>query len=67
MGACISCERVFAFNPISVPSWTPEVGGRREPICRDCMDRINETRVKLGLPPVAILPDAYEPLPEGEL
>ena len=66
MGACISCHRVFGFNPNSVPS-SSALTGRREPLCRECMDRINATRVKLGLEPVAILPDAYAPLPEGEL
>jgi hypothetical protein len=66
MGACITCGRLFSFNPNAVPS-TTALTGEREPLCRVCVDAINEKRATLGLPPFAILPDAYEPLPESEL
>lgn len=69
MGGCFCCKRVFTFNPRKVPSFTPP--GReyraREPICRTCIDGINVERKKRGLPEFEIQPDAYEPLPEGEL
>lgn len=65
-GTCIACGRGFGFNPISVPS-TSAVTGRREPICRTCMADINAERVAKGIDPFPIAPDAYEPLPEGEL
>jgi hypothetical protein len=63
MGACISCERFFAFNPERVPS-TTAITGEREPVCRDCMDRINSNRRDRGLPEFPILPGAYDPEPE---
>ena len=60
--ACLSCRRIFAYNPHHVPS--TRVNGQREPICQNCIEHINRERVKLGHEPFAIHPDAYEPLPE---
>ena len=65
-GRCITCGQPFAFNPHRVPS-TSAITGSREPVCRYCMDRINAKRTADGLEPFAILPDAYEALPEEEL
>ena len=56
---CIFCSRVFSYNPLTVPS-TNLLTGEREPICRDCMDKINAKRVAQGLKPVPIAADAYE-------
>lgn len=61
-GACIGCGRLFSFNPNRVPS-SSAVTGSREPICRDCMEKINQVRAARNLPPFEILPDAYEPEP----
>jgi hypothetical protein len=61
VGACISCGSVFSFNPDRVPS-SSALTGVREPICQDCMARINQVRAGNGLPAFEILPDAYEPV-----
>lgn len=61
-GACIACGIVFSFNPNRVPS-SSAITGEREPICRTCMDRINDARVAQGLAPFEILPGAYEAEP----
>ena len=65
MGPCIGCGQLFAFNPTRVPSC--RVNGVAEPICQACVARANPERIKNGLPPIAVLPDAYEPCEEGEL
>jgi hypothetical protein len=65
MGGCIICGRPFSFNPHKVPSII--VRGRREPVCRECMEMANRRREAAGVPPHAILPDAYEPIEESEL
>ena len=59
VGPCIGCGRVFSFNPNSVPSCSA-VTGKREPICRDCVDRVNPMRAKHGLAPIVPAPDAYD-------
>jgi len=59
LGACLCCGRLFTFNPWRVPSH--QWHGTREPICRDCVDRINPRRVANGLPPIVPLPGAYDP------
>lgn len=61
---CFVCNRSFGFNPYAVPSFKDERGVKR-PVCRDCMDKINELRQKEGSEPFPILPDAYEPADEG--
>jgi hypothetical protein len=65
MGACVGCGRVFNFNPNAVPS--VPVNGVREPICRDCVERANPIRIKNGLEPISIRPDAYEPVQESAI
>jgi len=65
-GACITCRRVFSFNPVRVPS-TTAFNGQREPVCRSCMDLINAKRAEKGLEPFAIHDDAYEAVSEEEL
>lgn len=61
-GTCFTCGAMFAFNPHRVPSYTPP-GGTREPICRDCMDKMNKLRTDAGMKPFEILEGAYEPEP----
>ena len=58
-GPCIVCDRAFAFNPLTVPS-TTAVNGQREPICRDCIELINERRQAKGLKPFPVAADAYD-------
>ena len=66
MGVCIACGGVFTFNPYHVPS-TRIFTGRREPVCRDCMEKANAKRVARGQEPFPIHPQAYEAASEEEL
>ena len=69
VGACLVCQRMFAFNPERVPSVrynfvTGDVDPtcERQPVCRECVDMANAKRRKLGQPEHVIHPDAYEPV-----
>lgn len=64
-GPCICCGQMFGFNPHRVPSSTA-ITGEREPVCRDCMTRINMQRRAAGQEPFVILSGAYEPQAEGD-
>ena len=64
-GHCIGCGRLFGFNPMRVPSITFK--GSREPICEDCVTRVNPWRIANGLEPIKPAPDAYEACDESEL
>jgi hypothetical protein len=64
-GTCLTCFRLFTFNPVRVPSF--RVNGTKEPICRDCIEAINIKRVAAGAPLFVIAPDAYDACDEGEL
>lgn len=64
-GECVSCRRVFGFNPTAVPSI--RIKGTREPVCASCFDRLNAIRVEMDLEPWTRRPDAYEPLDERDL
>lgn len=59
MGPCIGCKRTFSFNPNKVPS-SSAITGKREPICANCVARINIKRKELGLALIVPLPGAYE-------
>ena len=63
--ACIGCGRLISYNPMRVPSTIVE--GKREPLCPQCADRINQNRIRDGLPPIPPHPDAYEPMDESEV
>jgi hypothetical protein len=65
MGVCYGCKQVFTFNPVRVPSLT--INGTRQPICRNCVERANVMRARLGNPPIVPLPDAYDECEESEL
>jgi hypothetical protein len=58
LGPCFACGQVFQFNAERVPSIV--VDGVRQPVCADCVERANPTRIANGLPPIVVLPDAYE-------
>jgi hypothetical protein len=62
---CAGCHRIFAYNPLRVPSVV--INGKREPICSFCVERVNPIRVANGLQPIVPLPDAYEAIDEREL
>jgi hypothetical protein len=65
-GSCVGCRRLFSFNPLRVPSCSA-VTGSREPICQDCVDRVNPVRIANGLAPIVPLPGAYDAAEKGEL
>ena len=62
-GPCISCGRLFGFNPVRVPSVF--VNDVREPVCRTCVERANELRKEKGMDLFTVYPDAYEPVDEN--
>lgn len=68
-GNCINCRTMIAFNPESVPSirvkdGKPDPAGEREPLCRNCAEKlINNLKAK-NLPWFPIPEDAYGPAPE---
>lgn len=55
MGPCFSCKKLFSFNPHRVPSYNGE------PICRECIERVNTKRKEMGSPLWPVPRDAYEP------
>lgn len=59
LGPCYVCSRLFAFSATRVPSIVVE--GEREPICGTCIDRANVERARTGLPPIEVLPGAFDP------
>jgi hypothetical protein len=65
LGPCIGCRELFSFHPNLVPS--VRVNGVREPICRACVTRANPDRLARGLPPIAVLPGAYDAAEESEV
>ena len=64
-GPCCGCRKVFSFNPVRVPSC--RINGEREPICAECVERVNPMRIANGLEPIVPYPDAYDACDEGEL
>ncbi len=63
--ACANCRRLFAYNPVRVPS--VRVRGVREPVCGACMAELNQKRRDAGLDPIPIAPDAYDAVDEAEV
>ena len=55
MGSCFGCKKLFSFNPDRVPSF------KGEPICRECIDKVNAKRKEMGSPLWLVPVDAYEP------
>jgi hypothetical protein len=64
-GECLGCHRMFGFHPHLVPSCSA-VTGHREPICQQCVDRVNPMRIAHGLEPIVPHPKAYEPCDDSE-
>ena len=58
-GVCFGCRRPFSFNPDLVPSIP--INGVKEPVCADCVARVNPQRLANGLELIHVLPGAYEP------
>ena len=64
---CFGCNRLFCYNPLRVPSIKSPYTGVKEPICFECVQRVNPMRIKNGLPPIKPFRDAYDPVDESEL
>lgn len=65
LGYCYQCNKQFSFNPNFVPSLT--IKGTRRPFCKACIDIANPMRIKKGMKPLKVHPQAYKPLDEKEL
>jgi hypothetical protein len=66
MGTCFGCGGVFGFHPHKVPS-IRDAYQRKQPICRECVEKANPRRKANGVPEITILPGAYEEFHESEL
>jgi len=62
---CVGCTRIFGYNPHRVPSI--RIKGKREPICKECIERTNPLREANGLDKIIPHSDAYEGFSEYEL
>jgi hypothetical protein len=63
---CARCGAlIWFYNPVRVPSVV--VKGRREPLCRPCVEWANVERAKRGLPIWPIYPDSYDAVDEQEV
>jgi hypothetical protein len=62
IGPCYTCGKYIRFNPYLVPAIPADKSGTgtREPVCRECIEKANPARIKNGLEPIIIHPDAYE-------
>ena len=63
---CFGCGNLFSYNPNKVPS-IRDGKGERQPVCRNCVERVNPQRVANGLEPIVPDPEAYEPVNEYEM
>ena len=61
VATCFACGRIFSCNPHKVPSYN------NQPICKDCIHRVNEVRRQKGRQLWPISRDAYEPIEETAL
>ncbi len=57
MAACINCGQTFFANPELVVS--VRINGRREPVCKRCVMRVNAQKREVGLPEFTIPKGAY--------
>jgi hypothetical protein len=58
LGTCIRCRTIFSFNPERVPSIV--IDGKREPLCKACVEWANPKLKELGMHEIVILPGAYD-------
>ncbi len=63
---CFGCGTNISYNPNKVPS-IRDNENVRQPICLECIERVNPQRIANGLPPIVPRPDAYEAISEDEL
>ena len=65
MGHCVACKKPFSFNPMKIPS--VRINGKREPICKSCVEIANVQRKELGIALIIPAFDAYDMCREEEL
>lgn len=65
-GECYACGKLFYFNPVRVPSFR-DGDGVKQPVCLDCITRMNAQRKERGLEEWTIPADAYTECDEAEL
>jgi len=58
LAPCYTCKKPFVCNPQLVPSVV--IDGKREPLCRACVETANPLRIARGLEAIRILPGAYD-------
>ncbi len=54
---CGECGKLFASNPHKVPSIDRKIA-----FCKECIVKANDQRIGMGLEPIPIHPEAYEPV-----
>lgn len=65
VGTCVGCGKMFSFHPNKVPSIS--ITGVKEPICEDCVKRVNPIREAKGLSLITYSKDAYEVTDEQDI
>jgi len=63
VGECYGCGRMFLFNPYRVPT-VRDPQGVKQPICRQCVERVNLEQKRKGIAEFPIPEDAYGPTKE---
>jgi len=53
-GICLGCGKMFSFHPNKVPSLNGQ------PLCKECVDKVNPIRIEKGLDPITYAKDAYD-------
>ena len=64
---CKLCRRLVSYHPHKVPSMRDKVSGDREPVCPDCVERLNVRLRALGQSEISVIDGAYEPFDECAL
>lgn len=56
---CLFCDSKFQSSVKLVPTWR-DGDGDKQPICPACLEWMNGVRIKAGVEPFQISPNAYE-------
>lgn len=57
-GICFCCGKHFSFHPNKVP--VVIIDDVKQPVCEDCVKKVNPMRIAKGLPPITYESDAYK-------
>jgi len=66
LASCFNCMNIFSCNPNKVPSIFDEKGVR-QPLCRNCAEKVQVSQKGRGIPVSPIHTKAYESVREEEL